>query len=68
MMVPFFQEHGYHKLCVLKKYEKTFLDLGKETIWESREGKEVKTLRPRIWTHHVQALEDPFVVLEVAAN
>lgn len=50
MMVPFFQEHGCHKLCVLKKYEKTFPDLGKETIWESRKGKEVKTLRPRIWT------------------
>jgi len=38
-MVPFFQEHGCHKLCVLKKYEKTFPDPGKETVGRAEKEK-----------------------------
>ena len=33
-----------------------------------RERKEIRTLRPRIWTSHVQALGHPFMVLGVAVN
>lgn len=67
-MVTFFREHGCHKLCVLNICENTFPDPGEETVQGSREGKMVRTLRPRIRTPHVQALRDPFVVLEVALH
>lgn len=67
-MVTFFQEQRCHKLCVLNICENTFPDPGEETVAGSRERKKVRTLRARIGTPHVQALGNPFVVLEMALH